>query len=71
MWRAEATEVAQAASKWKQRALLLQAQVWRGAWETEVAQAASKWKQCALLLQAQGRCVCGGAVTSEGHVTHL
>ena len=27
MWRAEATEVAQAASKWKQRALLLQAQV--------------------------------------------
>ena len=32
MWRAEATEVAQAASKWKQRALLLQAQVkgWGG-----------------------------------------
>ncbi|KAF5827433.1 hypothetical protein DUNSADRAFT_679 [Dunaliella salina] len=27
MWRAEATEVAQAASKWKQRALLLQQQV--------------------------------------------
>eukprot|EP00967_Tisochrysis_lutea_P070855 scaffold93705_cov19-Tisochrysis_lutea.AAC.2 len=28
MWRAEATDVAQAASKWKQRALLLQQQVW-------------------------------------------
>ena len=42
MWRAEATEVAQAASKWKQRALLLQAQV------------------CAR-----------GAVSGEGHVTHL
>lgn len=27
MWRAEATEVATAASKWKQRSLLLQAQV--------------------------------------------
>ena len=27
LWRAEATEVAQAASKWKQRALLVQAQV--------------------------------------------
>lgn len=31
MWRAEATEVAQAASKWKQRAVLLQQQVGRAA----------------------------------------